>query len=245
MKGTTMRYLFLVVVTVLLAAGQAFACAPNCPVDPVPVHPADNQLSLIASQAQQQGQNQSVGNTSATGGSLGPVSNVATTGASTSAGGQGGNASDQSQSSTRVYVAPPPVGTSVPQAAGCIVTHSLAGSVGWSFVSASGTEQYTDTVCSNMNLAEAEYRVCHYYNAEVIRIATYKLLNPKAPELVVNEREVNLTYAECHAAPVVLVAPVVVKRAPKPATGPCAKPGGVRKADGCHYPKPDCPVCVK
>jgi hypothetical protein len=245
-----MRYLFLVVVAILLAAGQAFACAPNCPVDPVPVHPGiDNQLSQIAQQQQQQkqGQNQSIGNTSATGGSVGPVSNAASTGASTSAGGQGGNASDQSQSSTRVYVAPPPVGTAVPQAAGCIVTHSLAGSVGWSFVSASGTEQYSDTVCANMNLAEVEYRSCHYLNAEVIRIATYKLLNPKAPELVVNEREVNMTYADCHAKPVEPVVVVTtIKRTPKPATGPCARPGGVRKADGlCYYPKPKCPKCAE
>lgn len=138
----------------------------------------------------------------------------------------GGGLTDNSRSG--VYVLPPPVWTSVPAAAGCIATHSIAGSFLLGVVSGSKTSQASDPACVGIIMAKAAYDHCHFESEQMIMARVYETVFPGSPALPVVPGARNHTLAECEdmkrprlvmtptIAPVVHTpAPEVPARAPK------------------------------
>lgn len=111
------------------------------------------------------------------------------------AGGNGGGLTDNSS----MYVLPAPVWSSVPQAAGCIVTNSTAGAFGWNLISASRSVQGSDPVCVGVILAKSAYDHCHFESEQLITARVYATIFPGAPALPTVPGLRNLSAADCAA----------------------------------------------
>lgn len=85
---------------------------------------------------------------------------------------QSGDVTNQTRSTYVNF--PQPVWTTVPTPYGCIVSESKAGSFGWSLVSASGSKQYSDAVCTAVRMAEAATMHCQYATAAHLNRAAFE-----------------------------------------------------------------------
>ena len=154
----------------------------------------------------------SVGDTTATG-----QGGIGYGGAGGSA--QGGDSYSASQSGdvmnqTRsTYVNfPQPVWTTVPTPYGCIVSESKAGSFGWSLVSASGSKQYSDAVCTAVRMAEAATMHCQYATAAHLNRAAFEqMYKGQSGEFFLVGNPQNMDPVACDAMrrPVLRMEPVI------------------------------------
>lgn len=138
-------------------------------------------------QGQQQGQEQSIGDVA--GGSVG---NMTAGGATSLSGAQSGDSraasTADSYSATgdvsnmiggsKFLSLPQPVWTTVPAPFGCIVTESKAGAIGWNLVSASGSKQFSEAVCTTIRMAEAAYLHCQYLTAAHLNRRAFETMHP-------------------------------------------------------------------
>lgn len=85
---------------------------------------------------------------------------------------QSGDVTNQTRSTYVNF--PQPVWTTVPTPYGCIVSESKAGSFGWSLVSASGSKQYSDAVCTAVRMAEAAMLHCQFATAAHLNKAAFE-----------------------------------------------------------------------
>lgn len=259
MKRNTLfhRALLAVVFVFLFFAAIQFANATNVPPpktpDPVPTQQTFNVDIDAAAKASAAAKAaaQSSSNSAALG--LGGAGGAGGVGGTSDASAQGGAADSYSasgdvlnQHSSRVLVFPAPVWTQVPQATGCFVTESHAGSLGWNFASGSKSIQFSDPICVSMRMAEAARLMCHFQTAELIDQNTFKTLFPNAQGLPTTPGIRNLSLAECEEAkrprlvmtaalpaPIVAPAPIAptpVVAAPVPAPKPPVKRAAPRKA---------------
>ncbi|WP_382155362.1 hypothetical protein [Hydrogenophaga sp. ANAO-22] len=153
----------------------------------------------------------------------------------------GGGAAINDNSRTSMFVLPPPVWTQVPQAAGCIVTSSRAGSLLLGVVSGSKTDQKSDPVCVGVLMAKAAYDHCHFESEALITQRIYETIFPGHPELPIAPGTRNHSLAECEGlkrprlvlAPSIATPPVIT---PTPVTAPVTAPVA------CVAPEPQKPA---
>lgn len=170
------------------------------------------------------GGNATAGGGNATGGSVGDTTATSQGGigyGGTGIGGsaQGGDSYSASQSGdvtnqTRsTYVNfPQPVWTTVPTPYGCIVSESKAGSFGWSLVSASGSKQYSDAVCTAVRMAEAATMHCQFATAAHLNKAAFEqMYKGLSGEFFMVGNPQNMDPVACDALrrPVLRMAPVI------------------------------------
>lgn len=168
------------------------------------------------------GGNATAGGGHATGGSVGDTTatgqgGIGYGGAGGSA--QGGDSYSASQSGdvtnqTRsTYVNfPQPVWTTVPTPYGCIVSESKAGSFGWSLVSASGSKQYSDAVCTAVRMAEAAMLHCQFATAAHLNKAAFEqMYKGQSGEFFLSGNPQNMDPVACEAMrrPVLRMAPAI------------------------------------
>lgn len=204
------------------------------------------------------GGNATAGGGSATGGSVGDTTATGQGGAGGSA--QGGDSYSASQSGdvtnqTRsTYVNfPQPVWTTVPTPYGCIVSESKAGSFGWSLVSASGSKQYSDAVCTAVRMAEAATMHCQYATAAHLNRAAFEqMYKGQSGEFFLAGNPQNMDPVACDAlrrpalrmAPVIHAPPAVASASPSISvmcSGPAPKPALRATAKT----RPACTNCCK
>lgn len=179
-------------------------------------------------QGQQQGQAQSIGDVA--GGSVG---NVTAGGATSLSGAQSGDSraasTADSYSATgdvsnhiggsKFLSLPQPVWTTVPAPFGCIVTESKAGAIGWNLVSASGSKQFSEAVCTTIRMAEAAYLHCQYLTAAHLNRRAFETMHPgESGEFFLTGNPENLDPVQCDALkrPVLRMTPVIAPAAPAP-----------------------------
>jgi hypothetical protein len=208
------------------------------------------------------------------GGSVGDVNNTAVGGAGgTGVGGSGtGGSSRATAGPSTSYSAseagdvsnmiggskylslPQPVWTSVPTPYGCLVTESKAGAVGWNFVSASGSKQYSDAVCTTIRMAEAAYLHCQYLTAAYLNKRAFETMHPGEDGgffLAASPENLNPVQCDDLKRPRLVMAPSIEKPV---ADTPPATVQSVPVTVNCPAPavqtrtiyrdKPKAPVCV-
>lgn len=154
----------------------------------------------------------SVGDTTATGqggNGYGGAGGSAQGGDSYSAS-QAGDVTNQTRSTYVNF--PQPVWTTVPTPYGCIVSESKAGSFGWSLVSASGSKQYSDAVCTTVRMAEAATMHCQYATAAHLNRAAFEqMYKGQSGEFFLAGNPQNMDPVSCEAMrrPVLRMAPVI------------------------------------
>lgn len=186
----------LALLSALVFCSSAMATGTYTPPPPPPA-PAPSQPSTSTSSATSGSESSatSTATSAATGGSVGDTTATASGGVGNGGIGQGGvgvggsarsgdsySASQSGDVTNRVtsqYVNfPQPVWTTVPTPYGCIVSKSRAGSFGWNFVSGSGSEQFSDAVCTTVRMAEAAALHCHFATAAMLNKAAFELMYP-------------------------------------------------------------------
>jgi hypothetical protein len=173
-----------------------------------------------------------------------------------------GDVSSITNSSSKYLSLPQPVWTAVPTAFGCLVTEAKAGAIGWNFLSASGTRQTSDVVCTTIRMAEAAALHCHFASAAQLNKRAFEHMHPGASgEFFLLGNPQNLGPVECEdlkrpklriepalqqqpaAAATTSTTTVNVAAASCPAPAPAARPAHkplVRKAA-----KKPCVTCCK
>jgi hypothetical protein len=221
----------LALLTLTLTCGIAHATGKTTPPPP-PAPPPVSQPSANADANAQA--NASIGNVSATGGQGGSVGN--TTSTSQGGTGQGGSAAGGSASSgnssaisgdsysaaqsgditnqtkSQFVNFPQPVWTTVPTPYGCIVSKSRAGSFGWNFVSGSGSEQFSDAVCTAVRMAESATLHCHFATAAMLNKAAFEqMYKGQSGDFFLSGNPQNMDPVACEALrrPVLRMAPVM------------------------------------
>jgi hypothetical protein len=114
---------------------------------------------------------------------------------------------------------PQPVWTSVPTPYGCLVTESKAGAIGWNLVSASGSKQYSDVVCTTIRMAEAAYLHCQYLTAAYLNRRAFETMHPGSDgEFFLSAKPENLDPVSCDALkrPILRMSPTVAPAQPVP-----------------------------
>lgn len=235
--------------------GTTVAMASGKPVDPPPSTPVTQPITVdldatlkaqaaAAATAKAQASADALSNSTAI---TGPsTSNATGTGGRSSsgsyaAGGNGGSGGAlNDNSSTRMYVLPAPVWSSVPQAAGCIVTESTALSGGWNFVSGSRSSQKSDPVCVGIIMAKAAYEHCHFESEAMITQRIYETAFPGAPALPITPGLRNLSLAECEDIknPRLTLAPAITPIQPVVVAPPAPVPAPVATLACPEPPKP-------
>lgn len=199
----------------------------------------------------------SVGDTTATG--HGGSGGIGYGGAGGSA--QGGDSYSASQSGdvtnqTRsTYVNfPQPVWTTVPTPYGCIVSESKAGSFGWSLVSASGSKQYSDAVCTAVRMAEAAAMHCQYATAAHLNRAAFEqMYKGQSGEFFLAGNPQNMDPVSCEAmrrpvlrmAPVIHTPPATVASASPSISVMCSGPAPKPALRAPAKTRPACTNCCK
>ena len=121
------------------------------------------------------------------------------------------------QSSSKFVNFPQPVWTTVPTPYGCIVSESKAGSFGWSFISGSGSRQFSDAVCTSVRMAEAATLHCHFATAAMLNKAAFEQMYPgQKGDFFMDGAPKNMDPVACDALrrPVLRMAPVMQAPAP-------------------------------
>jgi hypothetical protein len=130
---------------------------------------------------------------------------------------------------------PQPVWTSVPTPYGCLVTESKAGAIGWNLVSASGSKQYSDVVCTTIRMAEAAYLHCQYLTAAFLNRRAFETMHPgESGEFFLSAKPENLDPVSCDALkrPILRMSPTVQPVASSPAAP------SVNVGIACPHPAP-------
>lgn len=151
---------------------------------------------------------------------------------------------------------PQPVWTSVPTPYGCLVTESKAGAIGWNLVSASGSKQYSDVVCTTIRMAEAAYLHCQYLTAAHLNKRAFETMHPgESGEFFLSAKSENLDPVSCDALqrPVLRMSPTVAAPAPSvtsinvttPAPQECPKPQTRIVYRDKPAPKPCATCCTR
>lgn len=270
--------------TIALAASTS-AWATDKPVmqvkPPAPQPTPSYAAQALAQQQQGQGQEQTIGDVTGgqggqggAGGAGGSVGNVTAGGATSLNHTAGGDArssalTGDSYSATgdvsnmiggsKFLSLPQPVWTTVPAPFGCMVTESKAGAFGWNLVSASGSKQFSDAVCTTIRMAEAAYLHCQYLTAAHLNRRAFETMHPgEDGSFFLVAKPENLDPVSCDALkrPVLRMSPTVATApAPTPSvtsinvTTPapqeCPKPQTrVVYRDKPAAPKP-CATCCK
>ena len=123
---------------------------------------------------------------------------------------QSGDVTNQTRSTYVNF--PQPVWTTVPTPYGCIVSESRAGSFGWSLVSASGSKQYSDAVCTAVRMAEAATMHCQYATAAHLNRAAFEqMYKGQSGEFFLAGNPQNMDPVSCEAMrrPVLRMSPVI------------------------------------
>jgi hypothetical protein len=212
----------LALLALTLTYGMAQATGKTTPPPPPAPPPAPVSQPSASANADANAQaTATVGNTTATsqggigqggnaaGGNASSGNSSATSGDSYSAAQSG----DITNRTTSQYVNfPQPVWTSVPTPYGCIVSKSRAGSFGWNFVSGSGSEQFSDAVCTAVRMAEAATMHCHFATAAMLNKAAFEqMYKGQSGEFFLSGNPQNMDPVACEALrrPVLRMAPVM------------------------------------
>lgn len=199
-----------------LVCSTALANGSYTPPTPPPAPSTSNSSSESSASAGAVGvgvgTGGSVGDTTATGqggNGYGGAGGIAQGGDSYSAS-QSGDVTNQTRSTYVNF--PQPVWTTVPTPYGCIVSESKAGSFGWSLVSASGSKQYSDAVCTTVRMAEAATMHCQYATAAHLNRAAFEqMYKGQSGEFFLVGNPQNMDPVACDAMrrPVLRMAPAI------------------------------------
>ena len=253
---TVVMWLIVFVVIMIVGVGSALANGYPPPVTPPAASPVDIDATL-----KQQQQAQAAAKSAAE--AAAKAAALANGGSSDAEGGDAKSYSASgdvlNQHSSRVLVFPAPVWTQVPQATGCFVTESHAGSAGWNFVSGSKSIQFSEPICVSIRMAESARLMCHFKTAEFIDQNTFKTMFPSADPLPTTPGIRNLSLEECEAikrprlvtthvmAPPAVIAPPVPAVVPAPVIKPPVKrkqAAPKKKPVPCAMQKVERNICV-
>lgn len=182
-----------------LVCSTAFATGTYTPPTPAPAPSTSSSESSSESSA----------NAGAVGIGYGGAGGSAQGGDSYSAS-QSGDVTNQTRSTYVNF--PQPVWTTVPTPYGCIVSESKAGSFGWNLVSASGSKQYSDAVCTTVRMAEAATLHCQFATAAHLNRAAFEqMYKGQSGEFFLAGNPKNVDPVACDELrrPVLRMAPVI------------------------------------
>lgn len=239
MKRLSFNWLTAVLAMAMLAFASS-AMATNKPTTPpatptpditVGINPSAEANAAALAAAKAQAAANAAANSSSNGVGIGGGG----TGGDADASARGGTSSLTDASSSRMYVFPQPVWATVPQAAGCIVTQARSAGLGWNFISAAKSDQFSDPVCVGVIMARSAYANCHFLSESMIMQRVYETIFPGAPALPIGADLRNLSLDECETlkkpklvmTQTIVAPPTAVAAAPAPApvaTVACPQP---------------------